>query len=83
MKESEKEKIVELIKEIGPYYKGHDWLVIKKYLLRYLHPSIRKNFSTRENKTKKHTINEFESIIIDLYYKIFQVKLVLDESKRF
>ena len=83
MKNLEKEKIVELLKEIGPYYEGEDWLVIKKYLLRYLHPDIRKNFSTRESKTKKHIINEFESIIIDLYFEIFQIKLVLDESKRF
>ena len=78
----EKQKIKELIEEIGPYYAGHDWLVVKKYLLRYLNPSIRKNFSTRDVKNKKHKINEYEKIIIDLYYNLYSVKLVLDETKK-
>ena len=82
MKSIEREKIKELIEEIGPYYEGHDWLIIKKYLLRYLNPSIRKNFSTRDAKSKKHIINEYENKIIDLYYELYSVKLVLDETKR-
>ena len=82
MNNLEKEKITELIEEIGPYYKGSDWLVIKKYLLRYLNPEIRKSFSTRNAKSKKHSLNDFEMEIIKLYFKKFNTKLVLDESKR-
>ena len=82
MKPIEKEKINELIEEIGEYYDGEDWLIIKKYLLRYLNPEIRKNFSTRDHKTKKHIINKYEEDIINLYYKKYNIKLVLHDSKK-
>tara|TARA_B100000212_G_C27355347_1_gene525608 strand:- start:640 stop:891 length:252 start_codon:yes stop_codon:yes gene_type:complete len=82
MNDIEYEKIKELILEIGEYYKGNDWLLIKKYLLRYLNPEIRKRFSTRDSKTKKHIINDFEKNVIDIYNKIYKVKLVLDETKK-
>lgn len=82
MKEKDFEKITELLKEIGEYYNGNDWLLVKKYLLRYLNPMIRKNFSTRDSKTKKHIINSYEEKIIKLYSDKFNIKLVLDESKK-
>jgi hypothetical protein len=76
------EKVKELVDEIGEYYKGSDWLVVKKYILRYLNPTIRKHFSTRDQSTKKHTINKFDQKTIDYYYDRFNVKLVLDEEKK-
>ena len=82
MNSVEYEKIKELLLEIGEYYKGNDWLLIKKYLLRYLNPEIRRNFSTRDPKSKKHIINDFEKKVIDIYNKTYNVKLVLDESKK-
>jgi hypothetical protein len=82
MNKADLENIVELLDEIGELYEGHDWLLIKKYLLRYLNPSIRRNFSTRDPKSKKHIINLYEEGIIKLYYNKFNVKLVLDESKK-
>lgn len=82
MNKADLENIVELLDEIGELYEGHDWLLIKKYLLRYLKPSIRRNFSTRDPKSKKHIINLYEEDIIKLYYNKFNVKLVLDESKK-
>ena len=82
MIESDKLKIVELLEEIGDIYDGHDWLIVKKYVLRHIHPQIRKNFSTRDNKTKKHIINSYEEKIIKIYHEKFNVKLVLDESKK-
>lgn len=82
MSDLEIEKAKELILEIGEYYKGNDWLLIKKYLLRYLNPMIRKRFSTRDPKTKKHIINVFEKDLIDMYYNIYKVKLVLDDAKK-
>ena len=82
MIESDKLKIVELLEEIGEIYDGHDWLIVKKYVLRHIHPQIRKNFSTRDSKTKKHIINSYEEKIINIYYEKFNVKLVLDETKK-
>ena len=75
-------EILDIMSEIGEVYEGNDWLVVKKYLLRYSHPSLRKNFSTRHIKTKKHVINEYEQNLIDKYYQLYNTKLVLDEEKR-
>ena len=82
MKIEEFEKVKELLDEIGEFYKDNDWLIVKKYILRYLNPEIRKYFSTRNEKSKKHTINKFDQKAIDYYYNKFSVKLVLDETKR-
>lgn len=43
-------------------YAGHvdDWLVIKKELLKALHPDDRTLFSTRDPVTKKQRTNDFE-----------------------
>ena len=73
--------ILDIMSEIGEVYEGNDWLVVKKYLLRYSHPTLRKNFTTRHIKTKKHTINEYEQALIDKYYQMYNKKLVLDEEK--
>jgi hypothetical protein len=80
MNDIEKEKIEELILEIGAFYEGNDWLVVKKYILKYLHPTIRKNFSTRNAKTKKHTLSLYDKEVIDLYYEHFKVRLILNEK---
>lgn len=75
-------KIEELVDEIGDVYEGNDWLVVKKYLMKYLDPRIRKLFSTRNSKSKKHTISDFDQKIIDIYYHKFGVRLKLDEAKK-
>ena len=76
------EKAIELADEIGDVYQGNDWLVVKKYILKYLNPTYRRRFSTRDKKTKKHTINDFESSLIDYYQQQFNVRLELDEEKK-
>ena len=76
------EKAEELIDEIGDVYQGDDWLVVKKYILKYLNPTYRRRFSTRDEKTKKHIINDFENHLIDYYQKKFNVRLELDEEKK-
>lgn len=75
-------EIEDIMYEIGDVYNGNDWLIVKKYMLRYSHPTLRKNFSTRHIKTKKHTINDYEQSLIDKYYSKYKIKLVLDEEKR-
>ena len=76
------EKAIELADEIGDVYQGNDWLVVKKYILKYLNPTYRRRFSTRDEKTKKHTINDFESSLIEYYQQQFNVRLELDEEKK-
>ena len=76
------EKTKELALEIGEVYKGNDWLVVKKYILKYLNPKFRVVFSKRNIKTKKHSLNNFEIELIDFYENKFNVRLVLDEDKQ-
>ena len=77
-----KENINELIEEISSVYDGDDWLIVKKYLLKYLHPQARKLFSTRNNKTKKHTITDFDKKIINIYEDKTGIKLKLYEKDK-
>lgn len=57
------------------------WLVIKKQLLLSLPHDMRKLFSTRDAKTKKHTINIFEKELIALYEKMTGIKLELQSEQ--
>ena len=75
-------KIKELAVEIGEVYKDNDWLVVKKYILKYLNPKLRTVFSKRNSKTKKHILNDFEVELIDFYEKKFKTRLMLDENKK-
>ena len=75
-------KIKELLEDLSEYYKENNWLIVKKFLLKYLHPDLRKNFTTRHHKTKKHTLNEFEIRIISYYYDKFNVRLELYEEDK-
>jgi hypothetical protein len=75
-------KIQDLSLEIGEVYKGCDWLVVKKYILKYLNPKLRIFFSKRNIKTKKHTLNDFEKQLIIFYENKFDIRLTLDEDKQ-
>ena len=76
------ENIVELLEDLSEYYKDNNWLTVKKFLLKYLHPDVRKLFSTRHPKTKKHTLNKFEIKVIDYYYINYNVRLELYEKDK-
>ncbi len=82
MNEETEEKTKELALEIGEVYRGHDWLIVKKYILKYLNPKFRVVFSKRNVKTKKHSLNNFEIELIDFYEKKFNIRLILDEDKQ-
>tara|TARA_Y100000114_G_C11751736_1_gene324674 strand:- start:82 stop:372 length:291 start_codon:yes stop_codon:yes gene_type:complete len=62
---SHEKSIVELLEELFDVYKGNDWLIVKKYIVRYSHPDVRKYFSTRNLKTRKHTMNDFEKKLVN------------------
>tara|TARA_Y100000992_G_scaffold289101_1_gene243354 strand:- start:415 stop:684 length:270 start_codon:yes stop_codon:yes gene_type:complete len=80
IKQDHKEKIIELVKELLEFYKEDDWLILKKYLLRYLHPDIRKYFSTRNSVTKKHKLNDFELSLIEYINNNYRHYLELKEK---
>lgn len=82
MNEEIRNKLETLATEIGEVYKGEDWLVVKKYILKFSSPNHRKFFSTRDNRTKKQTLNEFEKSLIDFYENKFGIRLCIDEEKR-
>jgi hypothetical protein len=60
--------------------RDNDWMDFKKIMLRTLPSSMRKNFSTRDPKTKKQSLNEFEVRMIDTYFKKTGVLLKLGEN---
>lgn len=79
----EKYKILlDLMLELGEYYKDDNWLFIKKYIVRYANPEARKLLSTRHFYTKKHTLNENEVSLINDYEKNTNIKLKLYEKDR-
>tara|TARA_B100001063_G_C16502053_1_gene422571 strand:- start:421 stop:681 length:261 start_codon:yes stop_codon:yes gene_type:complete len=82
MDKETKQKLEELITEIGEVYKGNDWLVVKKYILKFSSPKHRKFFSTRDYKSKKQTLNNFEISLIDFYENKFGTRLYIDEEKK-
>lgn len=73
-------KITDLIEELIEFYNENDWLVVKKYVLRYSHPDVRRHFSTRHDKTKKHTLNEFEKSLINYCSNTYDIHLKLKEE---
>lgn len=79
---SHKESIIELLEEIIEFYEEDNWLTVKKYILRYSHPDVRKYFSTRHHKTKKHTLNCFEESFICFCLNNYNLTLRLYEEDR-
>ena len=73
-------KILNLVQEFLEVYEGNDWLILKKYILRYSHPDIRKYFTTRHKLTKLHTLNDFEKNLINVCSSLYEKKLILKED---
>lgn len=44
-----------------------DWMTVKKLLLLSIPSDLRRLFSTRDEKTKKQSLNDFEKALIDEY----------------
>ena len=78
--ENVREKAKLLIDELMEYYVGDNWLVVKKYILRYSHPNVRKSFTTRHKDTKKHALNSFEKDLIKYCDDTYNIKLKLYEE---
>lgn len=64
-------KVVEALEFIHAYA-GHvdDWLIIKKELMKTLHPNERQLFSKRHPITKKQQTNDFERQVAESWSKM-------------
>lgn len=72
--------MIQAINEVQSYAADvTDWIVVKKEILRVLPVEERQHFSTRDPKTKKHTLNDFERLIIDYWKQTTGQSLVLKE----
>ena len=54
-----------------------DWVTVKKQVMLNLAPSLRRNFSTRDPKTKEQWLNDFEKELINYYRELTGVDLIL------
>ena len=58
-----------------------DWVTVKKQVLLNIPSNLRKNFSTRDPKTKEQWLNEFEKEMIIYYKQLTGIQLVLRSLK--
>ena len=76
--ERETERILEEVRFVSTYVTDcDDWVTVKKEIMKGLPPKLRKNFSTRDPKTKEQNLNKFEKNIINYYKEITGVGLIL------
>ena len=76
------ERVVEELKFIAHHgQRDGQWMPVKKYLLLAIPSEMRKMFSTRDPKTKKQSLNEFEKVVIDIYEDITGIRLRLPENE--
>jgi len=72
-----------LLEEMDFAYKllgdSADWVSFKKVMLRSLPSNLRKNFSTRDSKTKDQHLNLFERKLIDIYKNRTSIELRLED----
>jgi hypothetical protein len=43
----------------------YEWKILKKELMKHLHPQVRKLFSTRDPVTKRQNFNDLEKCVAD------------------
>ncbi len=74
----EKDLIFEEIKFVSTFAKDcDDWVTIKKEIMRGIPSELRKNFSTRDPKTKEQNLNDFEKCLINYYKEHTGISLIL------
>jgi len=77
------QRLDEAIEFIALYMHNEtDWISVKKQLLLRLPWEIRGMFSRRNEKTKKHTISEFDRMVIERWKRQVGNDLILAEEKR-
>ena len=72
------DRIIEQINFVASYADDcDDWVTVKKEVMRGIPSTLRKNFSTRDPKTKEQWLNDFEKELISYYKKATGINLVV------
>lgn len=72
------DRIIEQINFVASYVDDcDDWVTVKKEVMRGIPSTLRKNFSTRDPKTKEQWLNDFEKELISYYKKATGINLVV------
>tara|TARA_Y100001970_G_C14156997_1_gene816159 strand:+ start:719 stop:985 length:267 start_codon:yes stop_codon:yes gene_type:complete len=72
------DRIIEQINFVASYVDDcDDWVTVKKEVMRGIPSTLRKNFSTRDPKTKEQWLNDFEKELINYYKKATGINLVV------
>jgi len=73
----DKRVLEEAIDQVAQYAGNvTDWITIKKELLKTLSPADRRYFSTRDPLTKRHSINEFEKVVMQKWHQTTGNRLI-------
>ena len=59
-----------------------DWLRVKVEIMKAFPPKERKHFSKRHYSTKKHTLNDFDLLVMRFWKREVGVELVLNEDDK-
>ena len=71
-------QIADQVKFVASYVGDcDDWVTIKKQIMLGISSPMRKNFSTRDSRTKEQSLNDFERELINYYKEITGTTLVL------
>ena len=71
-------RIIEQIEFVASYAEDcDDWVTVKKEVMRGIAPILRKNFSTRDPKTKEQWLNNFEKELITYYSNLTGIDLIV------
>lgn len=74
------ERIIKAMEFIASYAKDvDDWVVIKIQILRSVPSHLRTSFSTRDQKTKKQWLNDFDKLVIEKWKEMTGVELKIKE----
>ena len=78
MRKDDRARILDQLQFVMTYVGDNDdWVTVKKQILLGISSSLRKNFSTRDSKTKEQWLNDFEEELINYYEQITGVRLKL------
>jgi len=78
MRKDDRDRILDQLQFVMTYVGDNDdWVTVKKQILLGIPSSLRKNFSTRDSKTKEQRLNDFEEELINYYEQITGVRLKL------
>jgi hypothetical protein len=78
------QSLKERIRYVASYVESStdDWIRVKTEIVKLFPPKERKLFSRRHYSTKKHTINDFEELVIAFWKNEVGVDLILYEKDK-